>query len=443
MEILVFLTYLAVSEAAYINNMDSWLNRSALKRKEDREENRWREPMNKRIRDFCFSGKVQERYYQKYHSEFFTLTKVNPSAGGWDIVLKDGCYIKLNLNSPVAVRTGLKLLPNFKRTYDIRTNSRMLVRGMAVGHGLVDADYSGELIVVLYKFKPNMARDKKQDNLILCPGDSIAQLVPETSRSELMIMQAVEDSAYFDKLLGDVVAVYNRAAGYAASADALGVSSKRIRGDKALGSSADRDKQHWFAVHAGKEKYELQAHPKLEMVEPYFDKEAEEAYHVATSIDLTGDSQPAEEDEDDADDFVELYKIITWKQDKEAVDRFWDLAQKYYKNINLTFRRQEIEGNRLGITVFIDRKLYDKSEADAKLKIIYKTLDANGFGVERYQREIEKLLIQDIDFSQDDLADYEQSVEDAKYGGSTQKYEYGGELNLKSGKVVHKYAYTK
>ena len=405
----------------------------------------WKEMLRKRLRRDCFKGD-QERFVQKYYSRYFELSRVNPSAGGFDIVLKSGCYVELNLNSPVAIRTGLKLIPNFKRTYDIRANSRMLVRGIMVGHGLVDADYSGELIVVVYKVKPN---NKKGDKLLLCPGDSIAQLVPETCWGEVMIMEPLPSDQSFQELLGEVVCIYNQTAGFAASADTLGVKSKAIRGDKKLGSSADEDMSHWFAVYAKKERLELAAYPKVQFIEPYWDKEADEAYLNLNTVDLTADTQEEAADvrADDEDEWVTLQKICTWRKDYEAVDRWYDEIEKRFGGNRVMLKREEVEGGRRGYTAFVQRKLFDNTAlVRDKLEQISKVLKANGFEWERYTRDdvesLPKLDIRDIDFD-DEMSESEPLIpqEGASgdvEGAATQCYEYLGEINMRNGKTMYK-----
>ena len=92
-------------------------------------------------------------YTQNYTSECFKITRADPCAAGFDIVLDSGYFVNLPLRNPTIIETDIEMIPNFARSYELRTNRKLLVRGFEVRPGVIDSNFSGKLKIIIEQYK--------------------------------------------------------------------------------------------------------------------------------------------------------------------------------------------------------------------------------------------------------------------------------------------------
>lgn len=105
----------------------------------------------------------------KLDPEAFEPTKATPAAAGFDVYALE--ETEIGLWSMGRVRTGLRILPPGGHYLRVTGRSGMTLCGALVQTGVIDPDYTGEIIVVFYNM--NGAP------LVIPRGLKIAQIVPE------------------------------------------------------------------------------------------------------------------------------------------------------------------------------------------------------------------------------------------------------------------------
>ena len=109
-------------------------------------------------------------YFVKMSSYAFPPEKKTPQAAGYDLKAAYGCTVKAN--DRTLVRTELKIqLP--KNTYGrIAPRSGLALKQFIdVGGGVIDADYTGEVGIILY--------NHSKDDYTVERGERVAQLIVE------------------------------------------------------------------------------------------------------------------------------------------------------------------------------------------------------------------------------------------------------------------------
>ena len=101
------------------------------------------------------------------NGEKMCLVKNSKSAAGFDFSLTENVSLNPGQIKVSDLGFGLKMPPEFYATVEMRSST--IKTGLDIGHGIIDADYSGSIFVTLRNFTGNVLKipkDEKTSSLI-------------------------------------------------------------------------------------------------------------------------------------------------------------------------------------------------------------------------------------------------------------------------------------
>ena len=354
---------------------------------------------------------------QNYSSECFSINRSDPCAAGFDIVLEPGYFVNLPLRRPTIIETDIEMIPNFARHFELRTNSKLLVRGFEVRPGVIDSNYTGKLKIIIEHRNKDWNVCRGHHYCTFVPGDSIAQLVScQGCNNEIIKFVKVPESD-MKKHLSTADEAYEDCTLTALEIRDMGVKCLDPRRDGMAGSTRDQEMITFYSNFiesrrpADSNCKTLRTFPKLETVRAYFIAEALDAWISKNQIDLTEDTQdfedqilvvPSSQPEVDSRDKKvidwDFVKILRFKnEDRETAERYVQCFETRLGKQNIKVEIKSVFKNKTEFKLYADSSM--SHEIQDVMARVEETLQLDGYRLERLvevEDEAPLLKIQDI-----------------------------------------------